>query len=343
MFLADQTNATAWQSDLQYMWGNEMLVAPNLSDGGNNVSAWLPAGTWYYFWDDTKYTGNTTQNILAATGVVPAFVRAGALIPMAPFAKSTFFIPNNTLILHAYAGADGTFQLYEDDNVTEKFRTTNELRATPLSYTQQDLGVQIGAAQGTYAGAATSRTYQVVYHGLSAAASLFINGTAIPAYASQAAIPAGKDGAVWDATKKLLNVYVASRAVDGTVRISTSSTATGTGGATGSGAGGGGGGGSGGAGNGDAGTDGGALSTGGASGGGGMTGGSGGSTGSGTGSGGSSSPPGAGGGGSGCGCDLGMAAGSAGLPPIAGVLGVALAGLATRRRRKTRGRIVPPS
>jgi hypothetical protein len=38
-----------------------------------------------------------------------------------------------------------------------------------------------------------------------------------------------------------------------------------------------------------------------------------------------------------------MAVGSAGLPQIAGVLGVALAGLATRRRRKTRGRIVPPS
>src|SRR3954467_13473281 len=117
---------------------------------------------------------------------------------------------------------------------------------------QQVLATQIGAAQGTYAGAASSRTYQVVYHGLSAGASLFINGTAIPAYASQAAVPTDKDGAVWDATKKLLSVYVASRAVDGTVRISTSSTTTGTGGATGSG--GGGGGGSGGAGNGDAGT-----------------------------------------------------------------------------------------
>ena len=54
-----------------------------------------------------------------------------------------------------------------------------------------------------------------------------------PSFRKWAAVPAGKDGAVWDATKKLLNVYVASRAVDGTVRISTSSTGTGTGGATG--------------------------------------------------------------------------------------------------------------
>ncbi|HXU06141.1 MAG TPA: TIM-barrel domain-containing protein, partial [Polyangia bacterium] len=41
MFLEDQTNATAWQNDLQYFWGHEMLVAPNCSDGGNNVSVWL--------------------------------------------------------------------------------------------------------------------------------------------------------------------------------------------------------------------------------------------------------------------------------------------------------------
>jgi alpha-D-xyloside xylohydrolase len=242
MFLEDQTNATAWQSDLQYLWGREMLVAPNFSDGNNNVSVWLPTGDWYYFWDDTKYAGGSTQSISAATGVVPAFVRAGAIIPMAPFATSTFFIPKDNLLIHAYTGADGVFQLYEDDGVTEKFRTKNELRVTALRFTQQDLGVETAAAQGTYAGAPSSRAYQVIYHGLSATVPLYINGTAIPSYASQSAIPTGKDGAVWDSAKKLLNVYVASRSVDGTWRISTGSGVTGTGGAGGMGGNGGGGG-----------------------------------------------------------------------------------------------------
>jgi alpha-D-xyloside xylohydrolase len=240
MFLEDQnqTNATAWSSDLQYLWGHEMVVAPNLSDGGNNVSAWLPAGSWYYFWDDRKFTGGATVSVAAATGVVPAFVRAGAIIPMAPFAKSTFFIAKDNLIIHAYTGADGQFSLYEDDGVTEKFRTKNELQSTALQFTQQDLGVQIGAAQGTYAGAPTSRAYQVVYHGLSAATPLYIsvnggNGTAIASYTSQSGIPTGGDGAVWDAAKSLLNVYVAARPVGSTLRISTSSGGTGTGGTSG--------------------------------------------------------------------------------------------------------------
>lgn len=235
MFFEDKDNATAWQKELQYMWGKEMLVAPNCSDGGNTVSVWLPKGDWYYFWDDKKYAGDKTESVSAAVGVVPAFVKAGAIIPMAPFAKSTFFIPKDNLLVHAYTGADGAFQLFEDDGVSEKYRTKNESRLTELRFSQQDLAVEIGAAKGTYSGAATSRSYQVVYHGLSATVELFVNGTAIAPFTSQTSIPAGKDGAVWDDAKKLLNVYVAARPVDGAIRISTSATAPGTGGSAGDG------------------------------------------------------------------------------------------------------------
>lgn len=235
MFLEDQTNDTAWQKELQYYFGHELLVAPNLSDGGNAVSVWLPKGNWYYFWDDEKYAGDSTQSIMAATGVVPVFVREGALVPMAPFAKSTFQIPKDVLVIHAYTGADGSFQLYADDGVTEKFRTKNELEVTALNYTEQDLGVEIAAAEGTYEGAPSARSYQVVYHGLSAATQLYVNGTEIPSVAKQSDIAANADGAVWDAGQNLLNVYLAPRPVDMRVKISTNAMDIGTGGAAGAG------------------------------------------------------------------------------------------------------------
>jgi len=196
---------------------------------------WLPKGNWYYFWDDKKYAGDSTQSIMAATGVVPVFVREGALVPMAPFAKSTFQIPKDVLVIHAYTGADGSFELYADDGVTEKFRTKNELEITALAYTQQDLGVEIAAAAGTYAGAPTARSYQVVYHGLSATAELYVNGTAIPSVANQSDIAANADGAVWDGAQNLLNVYLAPRPVAMRVKISTNAMDTGTGGAAGAG------------------------------------------------------------------------------------------------------------
>ncbi|MBN2577071.1 MAG: DUF5110 domain-containing protein [Deltaproteobacteria bacterium] len=235
MFLEDQSNATAWQKDLQYFWGKEMLVAPNCSDGGNNVSVWLPKGNWYYFWDDKQYAGDKTESVSAATGVVPAFVKAGAIVPMAPFSKSTFFIPKDVLVIHVYTGADGSFRLYEDDGVTEKYRTKNELRTTDLRYAEQDLELEVGASQGTFAGAATSRSYQIVYHGLSASTSLYVNTTALATLASAPSLPASQDGTVWDSGKKLLNVYLAARPVNAAFRVATESGVPGTGGAPGTG------------------------------------------------------------------------------------------------------------
>ena len=219
MFLEDQNNSTAWEKDNQYKWGNEMLIAPNCSDGNNSVSVWLPKGNWYYFWDDKKYTGDKTESISAATGVIPVFVKEGAIIPMAPFAKSTFFIPKDTLLVHVYTGANGSFQLYEDDGVTEKFRTKRELRETALQFSQQDLGLQIGASKGSFAGAPSARSYQIIYHGLSATVPLYLNGTSISSFSKKADIPANQDAAVWDSDKKVLNVYLSSKPIDKALRI----------------------------------------------------------------------------------------------------------------------------
>jgi alpha-D-xyloside xylohydrolase len=222
MFLEDQDNPTAWERDLQYFWGKEMLVAPNFSDGNNEVSVWLPSGNWYYFWDDSKVAGDTTESVMAPTGVVPAFVKEGSIIPMAPFATSTFFIPNDVLVVHAYTGADGSFRLYEDDGVSERFRTRDELRTTELRFRQQDLVVEIGAALGSYDGAPSARSYQVVYHGLTEAPQMYVASMPVSSYPSEGDIAAGEDGSVWHADDQLLSVFVAARPVDSVLLVSSS-------------------------------------------------------------------------------------------------------------------------
>ena len=158
MFLDNPANTAAWRKDLQYYWGSEMLVAPNCSDGNNKVSVWLPEGNWYDFWNDSVYSGDQTISYYAATGVVPVFVKEGAVIPMAPLSKSTFFIPKDTLIVHVYTGADGSFQLYEDDGVTEKFRTKKEFRLTDLNFSKENLRLSISAASGNFTGTPSDRS-----------------------------------------------------------------------------------------------------------------------------------------------------------------------------------------
>lgn len=226
MFLEDQDNETAWKKDMQYYWGKEMLVAPNCSNGDNNVSVWFPEGDWYDFWNDDKMEGNKTANYYAAKGVVPVFVKAGAIIPMAPYAKSTFFIPDDSLNIHVYSGADGLFTLYEDDGVSEKYRLNNEVRTTLIQYTDAISGVTVHGAEGTYAKAPDKRAYQIIYHGLPSAPTLFFNGSSIESYTSTSGIPGNETGIIWDDTKKLATVVVPSQDIESTFIVSTDQAAT---------------------------------------------------------------------------------------------------------------------
>jgi alpha-glucosidase (family GH31 glycosyl hydrolase) len=219
MFLDDQNNPTAWQKEMQYYFGKELLVAPNCSDVNTSVSIWLPKCNWYDFWNDKKYDGDQTITYSAPMGALPVLVREGAVIPMAPYAKSTFFTHNDTLVIHVYTGADGSFRLYDDDGVTEKFRTKNEFQLTDLQYRQAGLNLEIKAAQGSFTGAPTKRAYQIVYHGLSAAVNMYCSTASISSYTRASEIPANGDGAIWDSEKKLLNVYLHSRPVNGAVSV----------------------------------------------------------------------------------------------------------------------------
>lgn len=215
-----QNDPTSYTKDLQYMWGKEILVAPNCTAGNNNVSVWLPSGTsWYDFWDDTKYSGNQTLSYYAPTGKLPLFVKEGAVIPKALYAKSTFWIPKDVLVVDIYTGRDGSFTLYQDDGVTEKFRTINEKRSTNLSYTQSTSTAVIGAATGTYSGAPASRSYRVFFHGFTGPKGMRVNSTALSFFNTEAEALANGSGAVWDAVKKVLAVYTSSYSVSTQVTV----------------------------------------------------------------------------------------------------------------------------
>ena len=62
---------------------------------------------------------------------IPVLARAGAVIPTA---CDIHDVENNPeeLCIHVYAGADGSFTLYEDDNVSEEYKNgrcvTTEMR-----------------------------------------------------------------------------------------------------------------------------------------------------------------------------------------------------------------------
>lgn len=175
MLLDYGNNEKAWSYDLQYLWGEHMLIAPS-SSKADVIDLWLPKGGWYNFWTETFYAEEAEFTYKMENDEYPVFVKAGAIIPMAQPSNNMSSISTSELILHIYTGADGTFTLYEDDGKSEKYRTKNEQRQTVFTYNHRDKKVIIEKSKGTFYGAILSRVYTLVIHGVSNEMQVKING-----------------------------------------------------------------------------------------------------------------------------------------------------------------------
>ncbi len=72
--------------DDQYMFGDDLLVAPVLTRGATTRDVILPPGEWIDWWDGTVYdggaAGGSTVTVPAPLGKLPLLVRAGAIVPL---------------------------------------------------------------------------------------------------------------------------------------------------------------------------------------------------------------------------------------------------------------------
>ena len=106
----------------EFLWGRDILVAPVTEKGATVRRVYLPAGTWYDFWTGDRLSGAREIERTIDLATMPLYVRAGALVPMGPVKQYSDERVPGPLTLHVYPGADGTFDLYEDDGRSFAYR-----------------------------------------------------------------------------------------------------------------------------------------------------------------------------------------------------------------------------
>ena len=205
MVIGHQHDSLAWKSDLQYMWGDEILVAPNCSDSGA-VNVWLPDGGWYDYWSDAHINGNQVIKYLAPTDKLPLFVKSGSIIPMANVALSTALIATDSLIIHVYPGKDASFTLYEDDGTSEAYHSKNESRTTNIVFRQSTFSLNIAPAIGRCESASIQRAYQIIFHGLPKPMCFEVNGVRIRSLRTEREAVVTGEGVLWNSNT--LSVYI---------------------------------------------------------------------------------------------------------------------------------------
>ncbi|NES97582.1 MAG: DUF4968 domain-containing protein [Desertifilum sp. SIO1I2] len=98
----------------QVMLGPWLMAAPVYHPGVEYRAVYLPDGEWYDWHSGESYQGPTHILAHAPIDRMPLYVRAGAIIPMAPVAQSVDKQPSDTLTLRVWPG-EGEWTMYEDD------------------------------------------------------------------------------------------------------------------------------------------------------------------------------------------------------------------------------------
>ncbi|MBW8880543.1 MAG: DUF5110 domain-containing protein, partial [Asticcacaulis sp.] len=84
-----------------------------------------------------------------ALNQMPVYVRAGAIIPQTPGLQYAMHKPDR-IELHVYAGADGSFALYDDAGDGHGYER-GEFRRWPLRWDDKARTLVFDVAEGSYA------------------------------------------------------------------------------------------------------------------------------------------------------------------------------------------------
>jgi len=151
-----------WSLGHEFLWGDDLLVAPVTREGATAWPVYLPAGGWYDFWTGTRYEGPAGITLDAPMDRLPLLVRAGAIVPMGPVVQHTGERPLDEVTLLIYPEGASRFVLYEDDGRTPAYRrgeyalTRFECESEPGAVT-----VRIGAPAGARSVVPPGRRYLI--------------------------------------------------------------------------------------------------------------------------------------------------------------------------------------
>lgn len=143
----------------EWLLGKGLLAAPLLNEGGAR-SVYLPADRWFEYGSTRSVQGPQTTQVSAKLDEIPAYVRAGTLLPLGPVLQSTGEPSDAPLEVQIYSGRDATFELIEDDGETSAYQQ-GAIRTVSFSWDEKTRSLR-WKVTGTYKGSGIFRLVKAV-------------------------------------------------------------------------------------------------------------------------------------------------------------------------------------
>jgi alpha-D-xyloside xylohydrolase len=157
----------------QYMFGKSIMVCPvtnsmyydkeskPLENIPKQRKVYLPNGCgWYNFHTNEFLAGGQEIIADADISIIPLFVKAGSIIPLAEVAQSSKESSDNEIELIVYPGADGEFTLYQDEKDNYNYEK-GKYSLINIRWNDGEDNLTIGQREGSYAGMPSMITFKV--------------------------------------------------------------------------------------------------------------------------------------------------------------------------------------
>ena len=138
MYYACPNEDTAYRVPNQYYFGSELIVLPITAPQDRalqlaSVKGWLPEGEYTDIFTGLRYRGGAVH-LFRPLENIPVLAKAGAILPLAGEENEPVGtgIPEK-MEIRVFPGADGRFDLYEDDGETMAFES-GESSVTALRF-----------------------------------------------------------------------------------------------------------------------------------------------------------------------------------------------------------------
>jgi alpha-glucosidase len=138
-------------TDDEFMFGDDLLVAPVLHEGATERDIYLPQGEWFDYWTGKQFTGGRMIPLPVTLESIPMFVRGGGFIFRQSVVQSTGQMPGNALRVLVAPARESAASLYEDDGESLDYHNGHFMKRRFHQTSDEDLAtIGISAPQGTY-------------------------------------------------------------------------------------------------------------------------------------------------------------------------------------------------
>lgn len=161
-FTGENPSYKYYRTEDEYLWGNNVLVAPVMQQGAREREVLFPAGKWISWYDSSKiYEGGEKVTVDAPLEQLPLFVRQGAFIPQydLPIENVTQYDPTFLTIRYYPASRNTSYELFDDNRMSPTSLENKQYQLIHFSGEKTFSGVTVNLQTngGKYVGMPTSR------------------------------------------------------------------------------------------------------------------------------------------------------------------------------------------